>query len=83
MNQMELSYFETKGAASVPLVFSMKDHIFGFLINEAEAPTQSTIKSAQALLERNPMANIYVLSRTNNVRKLMDRVVQVPLLAVI
>jgi predicted AAA+ superfamily ATPase len=83
MNEMELNYFETKGGAKVPFVFSIRENIYGFLLNESEALTQSTIKSAKALFDRSPKAQIYILSRGNFVRRVMDRVTQIPLLGVI
>ena len=83
INQMELTYFETKGGAKVPFVFNILEKTYGFLLNESEALTQSTIKSAKALLDRSPEAHIYILYGGNSIHKVMDRVIQMPLMGVI
>ena len=83
MNQMDVSYFETKGGAIVPLVFKFRDQTIGFLFNAAESLTQSAIKSAKALLERVPDAHIYILSPGGEVQKVFDRVIRLPLFGVI
>ncbi len=83
MNQVDLTYFETKGGASVPLVFQIRDQTIGFLFNPAESMTQKTIKSAKALLERQPKAHVFIFSAGDRIQAIMDRVTLLPLLSVI
>lgn len=83
MNQMTMSYFETKGGAYVPFVFHVGEEIIGFILNPSESITTSTVKTINALRDRFPAAKVFVISQTSQVAQIYEHAWRIPLAGIV
>ena len=82
MNQMNMSYFETKGGAHIPFVFQVGDQSIGFILNASESLTASTVKTIKSFQERFRLSTVFALSHSSQVSQVSERAWRIPLAAI-
>ncbi len=83
MNEYTASYYESKGGAHVPLVFTIKGKKYGFLFNPGEKILAHHTKTSESLQNHHPGAVLFILSRAPTVLKLSEHLFQMPLLGIV
>ncbi len=78
-----MTSYKTKAGAQIPLVFKVKNQLYGFGITSAEESSLAMIRSAQSFLTKNSPAQIYLLSNSKKFEQLGLSIIKAPLMALI
>ncbi len=77
-----LTYYESKGGANVPFVFTVKNGKYGFVLNYAEGVGLSAVRTAESFCKKFSNSKVFILSPSRRPQRISKQILQIPLLGI-
>lgn len=78
MNQYEVGHYETKSGSRFDLVARVEKHFLGFIYEDSETPSSSTLSVADNFIKANPQGLVILANEADTLTRLDKNLIVVP-----